>query len=237
MEVTFMHKNREIKFNIIYRKRKTMSLEIKRDGIINVIAPNGLDKTFIVDKVKNKSDWIIKKLDEIEVLNNNRYTRSYESGDIFLYLGNEYILEVLVDKITIGTIVSLENNKLIVRSNSNNKDVIQRALKNWYTDETLGIVKERINYYKLFFEDTVTSIKIKDQKSRWASCTYKNEILFNLRCSMMPIQIIDYIVVHEMCHMEHRNHSKDFYLAIERILPDYKERVKWLKNNGVRMNF
>lgn len=237
MEVTFMHKNREIKFNIIYRKRKTMSLEIKRDGIINVIAPNGLDKTFIVDKVKNKSDWIIKKLDEIEVLNNNRYIRSYESGDIFLYLGNEYILEVLVDKSTIGTSVSLENNKLIVRSNSNNKDVIQRALKNWYTDETLGIVKEKINYYKLFFEDTVTSIKIKDQKSRWASCTYKNEILFNLRCSMMPIQIIDYIVVHEMCHMEHRNHSKDFYLAVERILPDYKERVKWLKNNGVRMNF
>ncbi|OSB12438.1 hypothetical protein B2H97_04905 [Paraclostridium bifermentans] len=237
MEVTFMHKNREIKFNIIYRKRKTMSLEIKRDGIINVIAPSGLDKTFIVDKVKNKSDWIIKKLDEIEVLNNNRYIRSYESGDIFLYLGNEYILEVLVDKSTIGTSVSLENNKLIVRSNSNNKDVIQRALKNWYTDETLGIVKERINYYKLFFEDTVTSIKIKDQKSRWASCTYKNEILFNLRCSMMPIQIIDYIVVHEMCHMEHRNHSKDFYLAMERILPDYKERVKWLKNNGVRMNF
>lgn len=237
MEVTFMHKNREIKFNIIYRKRKTMSLEIKRDGIINVIAPNGLDKTFIVDKVKNKSDWIIKKLDEIEVLDNNRYIRSYESGDIFLYLGNEYILENLVDKSTIGTSVSLENNKLIVRSNSNNKDVIQRALKNWYTDETLGIVKERINYYKLFFEDTVTSIKIKDQKSRWASCTYKNEILFNLRCSMMPIQIIDYIVVHEMCHMEHRNHSKDFYLAVERILPDYKERVKWLKNNGVRMNF
>lgn len=237
MEVTFMHKNREIRFNIIYRKRKTMSLEIKRDGIINVIAPNGLDKTFIVDKVKNKSDWIIKKLDEIEVLDNNRYIRSYESGDIFLYLGNEYILENLVDKSTIGTSVSLENNKLIVRSNSNNKDVIQRALKKWYTDETLGIVKERINYYKLFFEDTVTSIKIKDQKSRWASCTYKNEILFNLRCSMMPIQIIDYIVVHEMCHMEHRNHSKDFYLAVERILPDYKERVKWLKNNGVRMNF
>lgn len=237
MEVTFMHKNREIKFNIIYRKRKTMSLEIKRDGIINVIAPNGLDKAFIVDKVKNKSDWIIKKLEEIEVLNNNRYIRSYKSGDIFLYLGNEYILEVLVDKSTIGTSVSLENNKLIVRANSNNKDVIQRALKNWYTDETLGIVKERINYYKLFFEDTVTSIKIKDQKSRWASCTYKNEILFNLRCSMMPIQIIDYIVVHEMCHMEHRNHSKDFYLAVERILPDYKERVKWLKNNGVRMNF
>lgn len=237
MEVTFMHKNREIKFNIIYRKRKTMSIEIKKDGIINVIAPNGLDKTFIVDKVKNKSDWIIKKLDEIEVLNNNRYIRSYESGDIFLYLGKEYILEVLVDKSIIGTSVSLENNKLIVRSNSNNKDVIQRALKNWYTDETLGIVKERINYYNPFFVDTVTAIKIKDQKSRWASCTYKNEILFNLRCSMMPIQIIDYIVIHEMCHMEHRNHSKDFYLAVERILPDYKERVKWLRNNGIRMNF
>lgn len=237
MKITFIHKDRKINFNIIYRKRKTMSLEIKPDGIINVIAPNGLDKNFIINKVKDKSDWIVKKLDELEVKKDNRYTRTYESGDVFLYLGKEYVLEIIIDKSLVGAKVNLENEKLVVRANNNNKEFIQHTLKLWYTDETLDIVKKRIDYYKNSFKDRVTSIKIKDQKTRWASCTYKNEILFNLRCSMMPIEIIDYIVVHEMCHMEHRNHSKSFYLAVEDILPDYKNQIKWLKENGIRMSF
>ena len=54
---------------------------------------------------------------------------------------------------------------------------------------------------------------------------------------MAPLEGVDYIVVHEMCHMEHRNHSKDFYNAVEKILPDYKIRIKWLKENGIKMNF
>ena len=53
---------------------------------------------------------------------------------------------------------------------------------------------------------------------------------------MAPIKIIDYIVVHEMCHMEHRNHSKDFYNAVGQVIPDYKQKIKWLKDNGIKMN-
>lgn len=237
MKITFMHKNRQISFNIIYRKRKTMSLEIKPDGTINILAPNGLDKSFIISKVNEKSEWIIKKLDELEEKNVKMQQKHYEDGDIFLYLGKEYKLKIIEDISLVGYKVNIEGEFLIVRVTANNKDLIKNVLKSWYGDETLRLAKERIDYYKSYFNDNVTEIKIKDQKTRWASCTYKNEILFNLRCAMAPIEIIDYIVVHEMCHMEHRNHSKNFYLAIERILPDYKNRIKWLKVNGLRMNF
>lgn len=236
MKITFIHKDREISFNIIYRKRKTMSLEIKPDGVINVLAPNGVDKNFIIDRVKDKADWIVKKLEELKVKNDKKIIRGYENGDIFLYLGKEYKLQVIIDKNLIRPKVNLENEKLVVRINVDNKEYIQQSLKRWYADETLDIVKKRIDYYKKYFKDSVTSIKIKDQKTRWASCTYKNEILFNLRCSMAPMEIIDYIVVHEMCHMEHRNHSKDFYNAVGQVIPDYKQKIKWLKDNGIKMN-
>ena len=235
MKITFIHKDREISFNIIYRKRKTMSLEIKPDGAINVLAPNGVDKNFIIDRVKDKADWIVKKLYELEVKNDKKIIRGYENGDIFLYLGKEYKLQVIIDKNLIRPKVNLENEKLVVRINVDNKEYIQQSLKRWYADETLDIVKKRIDYYKKYFKDSVTSIKIKDQKTRWASCTYKNEILFNLRCSMAPMEIIDYIVVHEMCHMEHRNHSKDFYNAVGQVIPDYKHRIQWLKDNEIKM--
>ncbi|EPZ54652.1 hypothetical protein H477_3792 [[Clostridium] sordellii ATCC 9714] len=154
-----------------------------------------------------------------------------------MYLGKEYVLQVITDKSLIRPNVNLEDKNLVVKLNSNNKELIKHTLKTWYCDKTLEIVKDRIDFYKKFFKDRVSSIKIKDQKTRWASCTYKNEILFNLRCSMAPLEVVDYIVVHEMCHMEHRNHSKDFYNAVEKILPDYKIRIKWLKENGIKMNF
>lgn len=237
MKITFIHKNKEISFNIIYRKRKTMSLEIKPDGTINVLSPNGVDKNFIIDRVKDKGDWIIKKLEELEDKSISKISRNYENGEVFMYFGKEYPLSINIDKSLDRVKVFIKNEKLLVNTNTDNKELIQQSLKLWYEDETLDVVKKRIDYYKKYFKDNVTAIKIKDQKTRWASCTYKNEILFNLRCSMAPIEIIDYIVVHEMCHMEHRNHSKDFYNAVGKVLPDYKQRIKWLKENGFRMNF
>ncbi|WP_373599759.1 M48 family metallopeptidase [Paraclostridium bifermentans] len=236
MKITIMHKEKEISFNIIYRKRKTLSLEIKQDGTINVLSPNGVDKNFIINAVKDKGDWILKKVEELEIKNKNKLERNYETGDIFMYLGKEYKLQVVVDKTVTRAEVKLKDENIIIKVNSNNKEYIQQNLKLWFADETLKIVKDRVNYYSKYFKDNVRAIKIKDQKTRWASCTYKNEILFNLRCSMAPIEIIDYVVVHEMCHMEHRNHSKDFYNAVGKIIPDYKEKIKWLKDNGMKMN-
>ncbi|MGL5756500.1 MAG: M48 family metallopeptidase [Paraclostridium sp.] len=237
MEIKFIHKNKEVSFNIVYKKRKTMSLEIKSDGTINVLSPNGVDKNLIIDMVKDKGDWIIKKLEEIEHKSINKISHNYKNGEVFMYLGKEHMLNINIDRTLDRVKIYAENEKLLINTSADNKELIQHSLKLWYADETLDIVKKRIDYYGKYFKDRVTAIKIKDQRTRWASCTYKNEILFNLRCSMAPIEIIDYIVVHEMCHMEHRNHSKDFYNAVGEVLPDYKQRIKWLKENGFKMNF
>ena len=79
-------------------------------------------------------------------------------------------------------------------------------------------------------------VKIKEQKKRWGSCTYKGDLLFNWRAVIAPSPVIDYIIVHEMSHLVHKNHSSKFWKLVESILPDYRGRRKWLKDYGVRMD-
>ena len=108
----------------------------------------------------------------------------------------------------------------------------------WYEgieEKTMEIVKEKIKKYENYFVDKVSDIKVKEQKRRWASCTGKNAILFNWRCSMAREDVIEYIVVHEMCHFEHRDHSKNFWNRVESILPDYQKQHEYLKVNGINM--
>ena len=106
----------------------------------------------------------------------------------------------------------------------------------WYREKTLAKVKERVSYYSSYFNNEVTTVKVKERKKRWASCTSKNELLFNWRCAMAPVFVLDYIVVHEMCHMEYKNHSKDFWNRVYAVMPDYEVRKSWLKNNGIKMD-
>nr|WP_207789036.1 M48 family metallopeptidase [Neobacillus terrae] len=97
-------------------------------------------------------------------------------------------------------------------------------------------VTERINYYQHYFKKKPSSIKVKEQQKRWASCTSKDELLFNWRCVMAPSPVLDYIVVHEMCHMLFKNHSQNFWDLLASVLCDYERRKEWLRNFGVRMD-
>jgi len=75
-------------------------------------------------------------------------------------------------------------------------------------------------------------LSIRAQKTIWGSCSWDNNISLNMKLALAPLEIIDYILVHELCHIKHKNHSSDFWLAVESVLPDYKERRSWLKENG-----
>lgn len=90
----------------------------------------------------------------------------------------------------------------------------------------------RVEYFHQFTGGHYTSITIRDQKSRWGSCSGTGTLSFNYRLMMAPPKILDYVVVHELCHLTHMNHSKDFWNMVGSILPDYKESKKWLKEHG-----
>ena len=236
MELKFEYGSRLITFNLIYRKRKTMSIEVETTGEVTVIAPVGTYTDDVIEKVKSRAGWIVSKQYESKFINDTKINRETVSGESYMYLGRNYSLDVRVDEGLDSISVKLFQGKFVVNSYTKDEDLIKKAMENWYRKKTIAKVKERIAYYKSYFNDEVTAVKVKEQKKRWASCTSKNELLFNWRCVMAPAFVLDYIVVHEMCHMEYKNHSKDFWNRVCSVMPDYDARKQWLKNNGIRMD-
>ena len=236
MELEFEYGSRNITFNLIYRKRKTMSIEVETTGEVTVIAPVGTSTDDVIEKVKSRAGWIVSKQYESKFINDTKIEREAVSGESYMYLGRNYSLDIRVGEDTDNISVKLFQGKFVVNTYTKDEDLIKKAMENWYREKTLARVKERVSYYSSYFNDKVTTIKVKEQKKRWASCTSKNELLFNWRCVMAPVFVLDYIVVHEMCHMEYKNHSKDFWNRVYAIMPDYEVRKSWLKNNGIKMD-
>jgi predicted metal-dependent hydrolase len=264
MKLKFEYENKEIEFDIIRRKRKTICIKIEGSEGIIVSAPLRTSKDYILQVVQNKADWIIKKQDEIRKRSSKKITREVTEGSTFMYLGQEYPLDLIFEEgrknitvelrkeaynepskyITSNIDINSENKfkreifgkqKFIIHTNTMDAERIKMAFEKWYRAETLKIVTTRIDYYANNFKDKVTNIRVKEQKRRWASCTGKNAILFNWRISMARADVLDYIVVHEMCHMDHRNHSKYFWNRVEEIIPNYREKHDWLKINGMNL--
>lgn len=236
MELKFEYGSRLITFNLIYRKRKTMSIEVETTGEVTVIAPVGTSTDDIVEKVKSRAGWIVSKQYESKFINDTKIKREAVSGESYMYLGRNYSLDIRVDENIDNISVKLFQGKFVVNTYIKDEDLIKKAMENWYREKTLAKVKERVSYYSSYFNNEVTTVKVKEQKKRWASCTSKNELLFNWRCVMAPVFVLDYIVVHEMCHMEYKNHSKDFWNRVYAVMPDYEVRKSWLKNNGIKMD-
>lgn len=106
------------------------------------------------------------------------------------------------------------------------------ALEKRYRDAAKDYIPKRVEYFHSFTGGNYSKITIRDQKTRWGSCSANGTLSFSFRLMMAPPRVLDYVVVHELCHLTHMNHSKDFWNMVESILPDYKEHRKWLKENG-----
>lgn len=106
------------------------------------------------------------------------------------------------------------------------------ALEKRYRDAAKDYIPKRVEYYHQFTGGHYDKITIRDQKTRWGSCSSNGTLSFSFRLMLAPPRVLDYVVVHELCHLTHMNHSKEFWNMVENILPDYKEHKKWLKENG-----
>lgn len=110
------------------------------------------------------------------------------------------------------------------------------ALEHRYRDAARAKITARVEYYHSVTGGHYTSIAIRDQKTRWGSCSSLGTLSFNYRLIFAPSKVLDYVVVHELCHLTHMNHSKNFWGMVERIMPDYKEYRQWLKEHGCELN-
>jgi predicted metal-dependent hydrolase len=211
-----------------------MSIEVEAPRKVTVIAPMGLNADEVLEKVKAKSQWIVQKLFEIREIEHRKGIKQYVNGESFLYMGRNYSLHIEIEANRKLAEAKLSRGKLIVFTPSNDEEMIRKALIAWYRAKAREKIIERVNYYLPNFDVEPSLIIIKEQQKRWGSCTSKKKLLFNWKCIMAPANVLDYIVVHEMCHLVHMDHSKEYWQLLQRVMPDYELRKTWLKHNGIK---
>ncbi|WP_341876960.1 SprT family zinc-dependent metalloprotease [Defluviitalea saccharophila] len=236
MKLELKYGTRSIPFEVVRAKRKTVKIVVTPPDQVVVTVPMKMNKDQILDIVQVKGKWIVQKIDYFKEFDYLPVKREYVNGELFMCLGNHYPLYIEYDSDIKKPEVMLSKDQFIIKTNMQSKEVIRKAMEQWYRDTAKNVIEERVKYYQKYFYIEPKDIKVKEQRKRWGSCTYDNRLLFNWRCIMATLESLDYVVVHEMSHMVHKNHSKQFWSFVEAILPDYKARKLWLRNNGIKMN-
>jgi predicted metal-dependent hydrolase len=234
MNLSIQYGTETLTFQVQFRKRNTLSIEIVPPENITVIAPIGSTEDEILATVKSKAKWMVQKLFEIREIEYKKRKKEYVNGEAFLYLGRNYSLQIILDSTVKTPFAKLYRGKLFVTAPTKEEASIKTAIEAWYRKKAIERITERVKYYQSYLEKKPRSIKVKEQQKRWGSCNSKGDLMFNWRSVMAPANVLDYVVVHEMCHLIYFNHSTEFWKIISEVLPDYKKRKELLKNYGVR---
>ena len=211
---------------IIRSARKTLSVSIDSLGKVMVRAPKNYDDRRIFAFLADKEGWILRKKAERAGVSSRLPTENLDGFSMLLF-GAYYTLRVVDGK----RVMIDGENKLVYLPLDNPREKLIKYLKT--TAKTLfgDLVEEKSRQTGLGYK----SVRIGSARTRWGSCTAKNELAFSFRLLYAPKSIIEYVIIHELAHSKHKNHSKAFWKEVERHTPDYKLCRKWLKERAYLM--
>ncbi len=222
---------KKIEYDIRKSERASRSrIDIDLDGV-TVVVPK--EKDLDPEKfLHEKKDWVLEKHEEIENYWARIPEREFEEGETFPYLGKKHELKLSSDDrfdVVDGEIIIPEEKV----SDLSLKDRIEEL----YREKARERILEIINEYKEKIDLEFNRLYIRNQKTKWASCSSKNNLSFNWRLMMAPEEVLEYVVVHELLHLEEPKHSDRFWSLMGKIIPDYRQRRKWLKENSPELVF
>ena len=221
--INYIHMNPN---KIIRSKRKTLSLTINDNAELIIRAPKRLSIEKIQDFINEKENWINRKKRLIE----NQIKDVTSNHNKLLYLGN--LFPIYVEQ-NASKELFFTGEEFI--ANSIEPDSLSLSIKKWYKNKFKEIALPRVAYFANKHHLMVNQVRIKNQKTMWGSCSSKNNINLNYLLLMAPMGVIDYVIVHELVHTIHRNHSTDFWDSVESIMPEFQEHKRWLKKNGYKL--
>jgi predicted metal-dependent hydrolase len=215
-------------------RRKTLSLCVYPDNRVIVAAPAGISSREIAGFVEKKSGWVRKRLDLNREKQEKLPARQFNPGERLFYLGTEHKLEIC-ERRSVG--VSCERGKIIVSIRpeipaATRAPFIRRQLVTWYANMALKKIQERVRHYMRIIGVTPSAVRIKSLRSRWGSCSTRGGVNFAWNIILAPEPVLDYLVVHELCHLVHLDHSAEYWKLVESFIPEHRERRKWLRENG-----
>jgi len=211
-------------------RAKYARIDVDLKGI-TVVIPE--DKIIDSDKfLKEKSDWVLEKYDKINDYWARVPDRKFREGEEFPYLGEDYTIRLSENGSS-----GFKNREILISKDKTERKEIKEVIEEMYRDKVREKIKDIIDKYSDQINEDYNKLYIRNQKTKWASCSSKKNLSFNWRLLMAPEEVIEYVVVHELLHLEEPNHSTKFWYRLGQILPDYKERRKWLKENSPELVF
>jgi predicted metal-dependent hydrolase len=210
--------------SLVRSHRRTIALIITPDARLIVRAPLRASAELIEAAINEKSDWIRKKIGEMQK-RPQVVAHAYEEGETFWFLGRPYPLHITDDA---GTGI-LRTDRLSV-SRTILPD-IRRAIQHWYVAEAHKEIHSRCMWFSMMTGYSPTSIRITDATQRWGSCNHRGGLNFSWRLIQAPLEIVDYVIVHELVHLRQPDHSPKFWAKVEALMPDYRRRREWLRDN------
>ena len=211
-------------FKLIRSKRKTIALGVTADASLVVRAPMQTPVEYIERLVKRKMKWIQRAIARVES-RPRALPREFIDGESFLYLGKSYKLSIEKNA---PKNISFRNG-FILRATE--KRHVRELIICWYKKEAKKKIAERVEWCARRFGLSFKSIKITSAEKRWGSCSTTGNLNFSWRLIMAPTSVIDYVIIHELAHLEHKNHSKNFWNSIKVMYPNYERAKNWLKQN------
>lgn len=220
-------------------RAKHLRITIAKDGVV-VTMPAFLSEKKAISFVEQKKEWIAEKVDNIGGFSAERNPRQFADGEELPFQGDIFKLRVVEGDAKRTTAQRKEDCFWVHVNRGMAADArpteIRKKLEQLYKNLAREAVIERVEFFKLQLGVDYNQIRLKEQTRRWGSCSKKGNLNFNWKLVMAPPDVIDYVVVHELCHLRHMNHSRDFWRCVETLMPDYRESRLWLKKNGWQLD-
>lgn len=224
MEHQLKFGSRVIDFTLQYQERKSLGIKVHPDGRVEVLSPFTAKQQDVMEKVRQKAPWILKQIDYFNSYKPATPERRFINGETHLYLGRQYRLKIVLDD---ENTVKAYRGQLWMHAVDTTPDALKHQLDMWYKQKATVVFNElleeilpKFKRYKI----KRPSLFIRYMSKRWGSCTPAGKIILNTELIKAPKGSIEYVIVHELSHLVHHNHTKAFQDLQSRLLPEWR---KW----------
>lgn len=198
---------------------------------VTVVLPEG-DDTLPEELLRENAAWVLDKVRDYDRHREQVPDRVFEAGERFLYLGDER--ELVIEPRQAHTV---DEETIRLRQSAVDQSSVERVLENFYRARARSHFTERVEHYAQQMGVPYKELELRNQRTRWGSCSTGGTLSLNWRLIMAPPGVIDYIIVHELAHLTEQNHGPEFWETVAEHVPDYQAKAEWLTENSSRLIF
>jgi predicted metal-dependent hydrolase len=222
------------------KRARYVNFRIDSEKGLEVVIPFGARVLNLEDLLRERQMWILKHLRKFDQIKENTSQRQFVSGEVLPYLDEDRMLDIIQTKTGKRTSVARQANFIRVRLRAglperDKPEEIRGALESWYRWQAKEYITKRTAALAAQHGFEYIGVKIRGQRTRWGSCSSKGNLNFNWKLMMVPAAAVDYVIIHELCHLKELNHSAQFWALVQELCPNYKYWVRWLKEHSPQL--